>query len=289
MFRFPPPDCTLPRRRVSRSCRLQPRLLDWAVPPVETTDRIAENSGTVVAAIPARYASTRLPGKPLAKLAGKTLIEHVYRRTAAAEGLSRVVVLTDDERIGAAVEEFGGEWEMTPSDCLSGTDRIAFAARRWQADAVLNVQGDWLIVPPLIGRMVKHLRDHPADPMVTLAVEATDDEFEDPNAVKVVCDRKGFALYFSRAPLPYLRGGERPAGASPLKHWGIYGYRRETLLELAAMPATPLERSESLEQLRALENGIPIRVLQVEGGAYSVDTPEDLERVARALREESRG
>ena len=263
------------------------------MPPVETTDRSAApratNRGTVVAAIPARHGSTRLPGKPLAQLAGTPLIEHVYRRTAAAEGLSRVVVLTDDERIGEVVDRFGGEWEMTPTDCLSGTDRIAFAARRWQADAVLNVQGDWLIEPPLIGRMVEHLLHHPTDPMVTLAVPAEAGEIDDPNAVKVVCDRQGFALYFSRAPLPYLRGGERPAGARPLKHWGIYGYQRQTLLDLAALPATPLERSESLEQLRALENGIPIRVLQVEGGAYSVDTPEDLERVARALGQESRG
>lgn len=222
-------------------------------------------------------------------VAGKPLIEHVYRRAAAAQGLSRVVVLTDDERIGATVDGFGGEWEMTPSDCRSGTDRIAFAARRWQADAIINVQGDWLIAPSLISRIVEHLRDYPTDPMVTLAVPATNEELEDPNAVKVVCDRGGFALYFSRAAIAYLRDGERPRGAEPLKHWGIYGYRRETLLELAALPATPLEQCESLEQLRALENGVPIRVLQVEGGAYSVDTPEDLERAERALREESRG
>ena len=217
-------------------------------------------------------------------MAGRPLIEHVYRRTAAAEGLARVVVLTDDERVGEAVEAFGGEWEMTPTDCASGTDRIAWAAKSWDADAVLNVQGDWLIVPPLISRMAEHLATHPDDGMVTLAVPASEREVEDPNAVKVVCDRRDFALYFSRSPLPYARNA---GGVEPLKHWGIYGYRRDTLLELAGLEPSPLEQTESLEQLRALENGISIRVLRVKGGAHSVDTPEDLERVSKALREEA--
>jgi len=209
------------------------------------------------------------------------MIQHVYERAAAAPGLDRVVVLTDDERIADAVSAFGGRVEITPADCASGTDRIAWAARGWEdVDAVVNVQGDWLIEPALIGRLGTHLAEHPEDPMVTLAVPASEEEMDDPAAVKVVCDRRGYALYFSRAAIPYVR---QPAGVAPLKHWGIYGYRRRTLLELAALPPTPLESTESLEQLRALEHGIPIRVLQVEGRAESMDTPQDVARVAAAL------
>ncbi len=234
----------------------------------------------IVAAIPARYGSTRLPAKPLVRLAGRPLIEHVYRRAAAAPGLARVVVLTDDERIGAAVEAFGGAWQMTPADCASGTDRIAWAARDWSADAVLNVQGDWLLEPALIGRLAAHLAAHPDDGLATLAVPATAEEMDDPAAVKVVCDLAGYALYFSRSRLPYPR---HDAGVGPLKHWGIYGYRRDTLLALAALPPSPLERTESLEQLRALENGIRIRVLPVAGRALSLDTPEDVARAEAAL------
>lgn len=234
----------------------------------------------MVGAIPARYGSTRLPGKPLVEVAGRPMIEHVYRRTAAAEGLDRVVVLTDDERIAAAVERFGGAWEMTPSECASGTDRIAWAARGWDAEAVVNVQGDWLIDPELITRLALHLADEPGDPVVTLAVPASAGDLAEPSVVKVVCDRAGRALYFSRAAIPYARGA---GGAEPLKHWGIYGYRRDTLLELASLEPTPLERRESLEQLRALENGIPIRVLVVEGRAEGMDTPDDVARVERLL------
>ena len=238
---------------------------------------------SVVVAIPARYGSTRLPGKPLLPLAGRPMIEHVWRRAVAAEGIDRVVVLTDDERIAAAVDGFGGEWEMTPAECASGTDRIAFAARGWSgADAVVNVQGDWLIEPDLIARLAGHLADHPEDGMATLAVPAAAGEMDEPAAVKVVCDRRGYALYFSRAPIPFPR---QPAGVVPLKHWGIYGYRRDTLLELAGLAPTPLERTESLEQLRALENGVRIRVLVVEGQAVGVDTPEDVARVEALLRE----
>lgn len=238
---------------------------------------------TVVAAIPARYGSTRLPAKPLLEIAGRPLIEHVYGRAQAASGVDRVVVLTDDERVGRAVDAFGGAWELTPADCASGTDRIAWAARGWEADVVINVQGDWILEPEPIGAVARHLSRHPEDPMATLAVAATAEEAVDPNAVKVVCDLAGCALYFSRAPIPYRR---REGGAAPLKHWGIYGYRRETLLRLASLPASPLEVSESLEQLRALQHGIPIRVLVVEGRALGVDTRDDLERARRALDNE---
>lgn len=233
-------------------------------------------------AIPARYGSTRLPGKPLLPIAGRPMIEHVYARVARARGLARVVVLTDDERIARAVEAFGGEWEMTPADCASGTDRIAWAARHWDAAAVINVQGDEpLIDPEGISRLAGHLAAHPEDPVVTFATPAGDHEMGNPNAVKVVLARDGSALYFSRSPIPYPR---QEGGAVPLKHLGIYGYQREALLRLATLEPTPLERSESLEQLRALENGIRIRVLLVDRGSQGVDTAEDLERVEHILK-----
>jgi 3-deoxy-manno-octulosonate cytidylyltransferase (CMP-KDO synthetase) len=237
----------------------------------------------IVGAIPARYGSTRLPGKPLLPIAGRPMIEHVYTRVARARGLERVVVLTDDERIARAVESFGGEVEMTPADCASGTDRIAWAARRWDAAAVINIQGDEpLIDPEEISRIAEHLAAHPQDPVVTLATPAAPEEMGNPNAVKVVLAQDGAALYFSRAPIPYPR---HEGGFAPLKHLGIYGYQREALLRLAALPPSPLERSESLEQLRALENGMGIRVLIVDRAAIGVDTAEDLERVERILAE----
>lgn len=234
-------------------------------------------------AIPARYGSTRLPGKPLLPIAGRPMIEHVYTRVAQARGLDRVVVLTDDERIARVVEGFGGEWEMTPADCASGTDRIAWAARGWKASAVINIQGDEpLIDPDEISAIAGHLAAHPDDPVVTLASPATEEEMANPNAVKVVLARDGAALYFSRSAIPYPR---QEGGAAPLKHVGIYGYQRAALLRLAGLAPTPLERSESLEQLRALENGIAIRVLIVGRGSLGVDTAEDLARVEKALTE----
>jgi 3-deoxy-manno-octulosonate cytidylyltransferase (CMP-KDO synthetase) len=212
------------------------------------------------------------------------MIEHVYTRVARARGLDRVVVLTDDERIARAVEGFGGECEMTPADCASGTDRIAWAARRWDAaavSAVINIQGDEpLIDPEEISRLAAHLAACPGDPVVTLATPASPAEMANPNAVKVVLARDGAALYFSRSAIPYPR---QEGGFSPLKHLGVYGYQRDALLRLAALAPTPLERSESLEQLRALENGIPIRVLVVERGSFGVDTAADLERVEQIL------
>ena len=237
-------------------------------------------------AIPARYGSTRLPGKPLLPIAGRPMIEHVYTQVMRAKGLARVVVLTDDERIARVVEGFGGEWEMTPAECASGTDRIAWAARNWNAAAVINIQGDEpLIDPDEVAKIAAHLAAHPGDPVVTLATPATLEEMANPNAVKVVLGRDGAALYFSRSPIPYPRhsGADAAGSALPLKHLGIYGYQREALLRLAALAPTPLERSESLEQLRALEHGIPIRVLIAARGAVGVDTAEDLERVEKLL------
>jgi 3-deoxy-manno-octulosonate cytidylyltransferase (CMP-KDO synthetase) len=240
-----------------------------------------------VAAIPARYASTRLPGKPLLPIAGKPMIQHVYERVAGVAGLARVVVLTDDERIAAAVRSFGGAVEMTPADCASGTDRIAWAARGWSEGAVINVQGDEPLIDPAgVAAVAEHLIRVPEDPMVTLAAPADEEDLGNPNAVKVVLSLSGQALYFSRSAIPYPR---LPGAAAPLKHVGLYGYQRAALLQLAALPPTPLERSESLEQLRALEHGIPIRVLRTGRASPGVDTAEDLARAERALVSERKG
>lgn len=252
--------------------------------PASSAEDSAERPPTscVVGAIPARYASTRLPGKPLRMIAGKTLVEHVYRRAEAATELDRVVVLTDDERIGQAVSDFGGSYELTPGDCASGTDRIAFAARRWEASAIVNIQGDEpLIDPAAIDRLAAHLRRE-TDAMVTLAAPAAEEDLEDPNVVKVVTDLGGRALYFSRAHIPFSRSGTM---ARPLKHVGIYGYKPETLLRLANLAPSPLEQQESLEQLRALENGIEIRVLRIEQAWRGVDTMRDLEEIEVLLSE----
>jgi 3-deoxy-manno-octulosonate cytidylyltransferase (CMP-KDO synthetase) len=244
----------------------------------------------VVGAIPARYGSTRIVGKPLRSLAGRPLIEHVYRRAERAPSLSRVVVLTDDDRIAAAIDKFGGDYEMTPTKCASGTDRIAWAAREWEDAAVVNIQGDEpLIDPEAIDRVARHLIEFPDDEMVTLAAPAGSEDADDPNVVKVVADAEGHALYFSRSAIPYPRD---PKVARAFKHVGIYGYQRATLLRLAALEQSPLERAESLEQLRALENGIRIRVLTTARAWLGVDTIGDLEKVEAILRkmdEESGG
>lgn len=237
----------------------------------------------VVGAIPARWGSSRLPGKPLLPIGGRPMIEHVVRRAERAPALAAVVVLTDDERIAEAVAAFGGRWQMTPADCASGTDRIAWAARGWAASAVVNVQGDEpLIDPAVVDAVARHLVAHPGDPVVTCAAPALAEEADDPNAVKVVVDAAGYALYFSRAAIPYRRRG---GAAAHRKHLGIYGYQRRALLELARLPPAPLERLESLEQLRALHHGIRIRVLDADRAAPGVDTEEDLKRVEAMLEE----
>lgn len=241
------------------------------------------STDAIIGAIPARYASSRLPGKPLLEIAGRPMIEHVYRRAQQATSLERVVVLTDDRRIADAVEGFGGQWQMTPEDCRSGTDRIASAAQAWRAKGVVNIQGDEpLIDPKAINAIARHLLDHDDD-MVTLAAPAEEDDVADPNVVNVVTDLQGYALYFSRCGIPYRRQG---GGATPRKHVGIYGYRLATVRQLAALAPSPLEISESLEQLRALENGIRIRVLQAAAAFPGVDTAEDLARVEGLLKAE---
>jgi 3-deoxy-manno-octulosonate cytidylyltransferase (CMP-KDO synthetase) len=216
-------------------------------------------------------------------VAGRPLIEHVYRRAEQARELDRIVVLTDDQRILETVEQFGGVAQMTPIDCASGTDRIAAVAEGWQASAVVNIQGDEpLIEPEAIDRLARHLKDHPEDPIVTLATSAAAEERDNPDVVKVVVDVRGAALYFSRSAIPYRRGAAGPPG---LRHIGIYGYQLPALMHLASLGRSTLEESEALEQLRALENGIGIRVLQVDHAWQGVDTMEDLVRVESMLNQ----
>ena len=233
----------------------------------------------VVIIIPARYASTRFPGKALAELWGKPLIQHVYERAREAGCTSRVIVATDDERIAAAAEGFGAEVAMTAPEHESGTDRVAEVARGIEGDLVVNVQGDEpLIQPASIDAAVGPLAADPAIPMGTLCCPIDNiGELANPNVVKVVVDREGFALYFSRLPIPFVRDGG--AEARRYRHIGLYVYRREFLLELAGLGPTPLEQAEKLEQLRALEHGHQIKVTAVESAWPGVDTPEDLERL----------
>lgn len=244
--------------------------------------------------IPARYGSTRLPGKALIPLAGKPMIEWVHER-ARTSGAAEVIIATDDARIVAAAQAFGAAVELTASTHQSGTDRIAEVARArgWvESDIVVNVQGDEPLMPPaLIDQVAQLLVTHPAAGMATLAAPLTCVEhLLDTNVVKVVADARGRALYFSRAPIPWNRDGA-PAGLTTQttftgarRHIGIYAYRVGALLRLASLPATPLEQLEKLEQLRALENGIEISVADAaEPPGPDVNTAEDLERVAARL------
>lgn len=240
---------------------------------------------TVLAIIPARFASSRFPGKPLAPLSGRPMIQWVYERARAARRVDDVIVATDDARIMAAVESFGGEAVLTSPDHRSGTDRLAEVVRGMDGGrgvtAVVNVQGDEpLLDPASIDRAVAPLIEDERIEMSTLSTPITwAEEHDDPNKVKVVTDRQGFALYFSRAPIPWWRDG-RPAGGRVLaaKHIGLYVYRPATLLALAEFAPTPLETTESLEQLRALEHGVRIKVVSVEHDSIGIDTPEDLRR-----------
>jgi len=246
----------------------------------------------VVAIIPARYGSTRFPGKPLARQTGKYLIQHVYERVRQARGVRRCLVATDDARIEAAVREFGGEAAMTRPDHPSGTDRIAEVVRRLHGaddDIILNVQGDEPEIEPAdLDRLASRLAREPADcPMATLACPfPPDTDPRDPNCVKVVTNRAGRALYFSRSLVPYPRdddgGGTRDRW---LLHLGVYAYRRAFLLKLAGWEPGVLEQIEKLEQLRVLERGYAMAVEVVEHAAVGIDTPQDYERfVARWRR-----
>ena len=244
----------------------------------------------VTAVIPARHASTRFPGKPLADIHGKPMIQWVYERTRQSSGVHRVVVATDDERIAAAVTAFGGEVQMTRADHPTGTDRLAEVAARIETDLIVNVQGDEpLIDPRMIDQAVNAVRRNPGVVMGTLKTPiASVEEYLNPNVVKVVTDRQGFALYFSRAPIPYPRDLADDLGANfsrieAFKHIGLYVYRKDFLLTYPRLSPTPLEQLEKLEQLRALEHGFRIKVAATELTSQGVDTPEDLERVRAAV------
>ena len=243
---------------------------------------------SVLAVIPARYHSTRLPGKILADIAGRPMIEHVYRRAAAARLVHGVIVATDDERIASAVHGFGGVAIMTRSDHVSGTDRIAEVVSTLPCRAVVNLQGDEpLIEPGTIDAAIKPLLEDSTVEMSTISRPfVSAEEFRNPNVVKVVTNYRGDALYFSRAPIPASAAlaVSAPSLPAPARaHVGLYVYRRETLLKLAGLAAAPLETLESLEQLRALAHGIRIRVVDTTHAAAGVDTPEDLERVRQMM------
>jgi 3-deoxy-manno-octulosonate cytidylyltransferase (CMP-KDO synthetase) len=239
-----------------------------------------------VAVIPARYASTRFPGKPLISIGGKTMIERVWEQARQAKLVSKVIVATDDERIASVVRSFGGEVALTRADHRSGTERVAeVAAAHKEAEILVNVQGDMpLIDPAAIDAAIEALREDESVNMATLAVPISNAaEIMDPNVVKTVVDFDGNALYFSRAPIPWVRDRGGPVHAKHLKHLGLYVFRREALLEFATFPQGDLERIEQLEQLRWLENGNRIRVAEIEQGSVEVDTPEDVKRVERML------
>ncbi len=235
-----------------------------------------------VGIIPARYASTRLPAKALLDIAGRPMIRHVYERALQALSLADVLVATDDQRIVAAVEQFGGRAVMTSPEHRSGTDRLAEVAQTLAADVIVNIQGDEpLIDPAEIDRLLAPFAADPTLGMATLGVPIrSEEEFADPAAVKVVRGVSGHALYFSRQPIPFRRAVEH---ARPLKHVGMYAYRRDFLLRFASLPPTPLEQAEGLEQLRALEHGLPILVLLSDHDAIGVDTQADLEQVRELL------
>ena len=248
--------------------------------------------------IPARYASVRFPGKPLAMLHGKPMIQHVYEQAARAAHVDEVVVATDDERIAAAVGRFGGKVAVTSPTARSGSERVAEVARSRHAEVIINVQGDEpLIQPEMVSQLADFLSRHQAVPMASLMTKLSrPEDVANPNIVKVVVDRDGYALYFSRSPIPFMKPETRDprpeTSRSPVsgllsqvyyKHLGIYGYQRHFLLQFPHLEPTPLEQAEQLEQLRALEHGYRIKLLETMHDTIGVDTPEDLQRVEQLL------
>ena len=245
------------------------------------------SSVNIVVVIPARYGSTRLPGKPLVSLAGKPMIQRVYERARMAERADRVIVATDDERIVKAVETFGGEARMTRPDHRTGTERVAEVAAHVEGDVFVNVQGDEPLLDPVaVDTAVNALLEEPAASIATVATPIkTPADIMDPNIVKAVLDFDGNALYFSRAPIPWVRDTAGKVLARHLKHLGLYVFQRDALLEYPTLPQGDLERIEQLEQLRWMENGWKIRVAEVEHDAVSVDVPGDVERVEKLIRD----
>ncbi len=236
-----------------------------------------------IGVIPARYASSRFQGKALALLGGRPVVQHVYERACRARKLDQVFIATDDARIADAVQAFGGQSVMTSTKHASGTDRIAEAVSGLDVDVVVNIQGDEpFISPRAIDQTVEPFESQPDLDMTTLMLPITEEsELRDPNVVKVVVDRQGYALYFSRSLIPHPR---RQAQRSARQHIGLYAYRKDFLLQFAKLPTGELEQTEALEQLRALENGHRIRVIEAEDySGVSIDTREDLCRAARLL------
>ena len=234
----------------------------------------------ILGVIPARFQSTRFPGKALALIASKPMLQHVYERASLSQYLTSTIIATDDDRIYAAARSFGARVRMTSTAHATGTDRAAEIASAENAEIVVNIQGDEpLIDPSALDTAILPLAHEPEIVMATLKKKIEDPrEITDPNVVKVVTGHSGDAIYFSRSPVPYDR--DRSASAPYFKHIGLYVYRRDFLLSYSALPVGPLELSERLEQLRALENGYRIRVVETEYESIGVDTPEDLERVS---------
>jgi 3-deoxy-manno-octulosonate cytidylyltransferase (CMP-KDO synthetase) len=242
---------------------------------------IGDASGVLVV-LPARFASTRLPGKPLLRETGKFLVQHAWEQARRLRTATAVVVATDDERIASAVRSFGGDAAMTSPSCATGSDRVAEVARGRSEPLVVNLQAD---EPEFdvddVDRLVRAMGEDPSLPLGTLAAVADPEERERPSAVKVVCDRRGRALYFSRAAIPHHRDAAGDDAVPTLRHVGVYVYRRDFLLEFATLPQTPLEKAEKLEQLRALEHGRPIRVVVGRRAPAGIDTRADYEAFVR--------
>jgi len=242
----------------------------------------------IVAVIPARYASARLPGKPLIPLCGKPMIQHVYERAKRAQTVHEVLVATDDQRIIEAVLSFGGAVRMTRADHRTGTERIAEVAAREPGDIFVNVQGDEPLIDPLcIDTAIAALLEEPPAQIATVATAIRHaNDVMDPNVVKTVLDFDENALYFSRAPIPWIRDTQHKLHVQYWKHLGLYVFQRDALLEFPTLPQGELEKIEQLEQLRWLENGYRIRVAEVPHDAVSVDVPDDVARVEKLLKEE---
>ena len=244
------------------------------------------NDPQVVVVIPSRYAATRLPGKPLVNLAGKPMVQRVYEQAKLAQTVHRVLVATDDQRIVDAVLAFGGEARMTRSDHRTGTERIAEVAAHEAGDVFVNVQGDEPLIDPVaVDAAVAALLEDPAAQIATVATPIRHvPDIMDPNVVKTVLDFDSNALYFSRAPVPWVRDTPQKVHVKYWKHLGLYVFQRDALLEYPTLPQGELEKIEQLEQLRWLENGWKIRVAEVEHDAVSVDVPEDVTRVEKLLQ-----
>jgi 3-deoxy-manno-octulosonate cytidylyltransferase (CMP-KDO synthetase) len=247
------------------------------------------SSDYIIGIIPARYASTRLPAKALADICGKPMVQRVYEQAKKSRLLSRVIVATDDRRIEEAVRRFGGEVMMTPASCTSGSDRCAAAALAIDADLIVNIQGDEPLIPPaMIDGAIQPLINDQTIPMgTTVRPISSPEELNDPGVVKVVVDRNGFALYFSRSAIPYVRDVSDTAQwigqCNFYKHFGLYVFRKEFLMHYSRLPVTELEKAENLEQLRALEHGFKIHVAVTQDDSIAVDTADDLARVVNLI------